>query len=39
MKRVFGVKKNKEPPPSIEDANDRVIIIFISSLSISLHRS
>ncbi|WJX20097.1 hypothetical protein P8452_09693 [Trifolium repens] len=24
MKRVFGVKKNKEPPPSIEDANDRI---------------
>eukprot|EP01018_Ginkgo_biloba_P012715 Gb_11898 [translate_table: standard] len=24
MKRVFGVKKNKEPPPSIQDATERV---------------
>ena len=24
MKRVFGVKKDKEPPPSINDASDRV---------------
>ncbi|RYQ92279.1 hypothetical protein Ahy_B09g098464 isoform A [Arachis hypogaea] len=24
MKRVFGVKKNKDPPPSIEDANERI---------------
>lgn len=24
MKRVFGVKKNKEPPPSIQDASDRI---------------
>ncbi|EOY19285.1 SNF7 family protein [Theobroma cacao] len=24
MKRVFGVKKDKEPPPSIEDASDRI---------------
>ncbi|PPS09667.1 hypothetical protein GOBAR_AA10970 [Gossypium barbadense] len=23
MKRVFGVKKDKEPPPSIQDASDR----------------
>ncbi|KAK7821044.1 vacuolar protein sorting-associated protein 60.1 [Quercus suber] len=26
MKRVFGVKKDKEPPPSINDASDRVEI-------------
>ncbi|XP_058770159.1 vacuolar protein sorting-associated protein 60.2-like [Vicia villosa] len=25
MKRVFGAKKNKEPPPSIEDANERIM--------------
>lgn len=25
MKRVFGVKKDKEPPPSLNDASDRVI--------------
>lgn len=24
MKRVFGVKKDKEPPPSIQDASDRI---------------
>jgi charged multivesicular body protein 5 len=24
MKRVFGVKKDKEPPPSIQDSSDRV---------------
>lgn len=24
MKRVFGAKKNKEPPPSIQDASDRI---------------
>ncbi|XP_022968311.1 vacuolar protein sorting-associated protein 60.1-like [Cucurbita maxima] len=24
MKRVFGVKKDKEPPPSIEDASERI---------------
>lgn len=24
MKRVFGAKKNKEPPPSIEDASGRI---------------
>ncbi|XP_022746667.1 vacuolar protein sorting-associated protein 60.2 [Durio zibethinus] len=24
MKRVFGAKKDKEPPPSIEDASDRI---------------
>ncbi|CAH9113459.1 unnamed protein product [Cuscuta epithymum] len=24
MKRVFGVKKNTEPPPSIQDASDRI---------------
>ncbi|KAG8493388.1 hypothetical protein CXB51_010804 [Gossypium anomalum] len=24
MKRVFGVKKDKEPPPSIQDATDRI---------------
>ncbi|XWS65380.1 hypothetical protein CRYUN_Cryun05aG0107800 [Craigia yunnanensis] len=24
MKRVFGIKKDKEPPPSIEDASDRI---------------
>ncbi|GMN60996.1 hypothetical protein TIFTF001_030082 [Ficus carica] len=24
MKRVFGVKKDKEPPPSINDASDRI---------------
>ncbi|CAA7400227.1 unnamed protein product [Spirodela intermedia] len=24
MKRVFGAKKNKEPPPSIQDASERI---------------
>lgn len=24
MKRVFGAKKDKEPPPSVQDASDRV---------------
>ncbi|KAJ0046262.1 hypothetical protein Pint_05779 [Pistacia integerrima] len=24
MKRVFGVKKDKEPPPSVNDASDRI---------------
>ncbi|XP_020253569.1 charged multivesicular body protein 5-like isoform X1 [Asparagus officinalis] len=24
MKRVFGAKKNKEPPPTIQDATDRI---------------
>lgn len=24
MKRVFGVKKEKEPPPSVQDASDRI---------------
>uniref|UniRef100_A0A7N0T0K3 Charged multivesicular body protein 5 n=1 Tax=Kalanchoe fedtschenkoi TaxID=63787 RepID=A0A7N0T0K3_KALFE len=24
MRRVFGVKKDKEPPPSIQDASDRI---------------
>ncbi|KAG6763397.1 hypothetical protein NC652_020158 [Populus alba x Populus x berolinensis] len=24
MKRVFGVKKDKEPPPSIQDSSDRI---------------
>lgn len=24
MKKIFGVKKEKEPPPSINDASDRV---------------
>ncbi|KAJ4720549.1 charged multivesicular body protein 5-like [Melia azedarach] len=24
MKRVFGVKKDKEPPPSVQDASDRI---------------
>lgn len=24
MKRVFGVKKDKEPPPSIQDASERI---------------
>ncbi|XP_020529319.1 charged multivesicular body protein 5-like isoform X1 [Amborella trichopoda] len=24
MRRVFGVKKEKEPPPSIQDASDRI---------------
>lgn len=24
MKRVFGVKKNKDPPPSVNDACERV---------------
>lgn len=26
MKRVFGAKKDKEPPPSLNDASDRVLI-------------
>lgn len=24
MKRVFGVKKEKEPPPSVQDASERI---------------
>ncbi|KAI9124412.1 hypothetical protein K1719_004334 [Acacia pycnantha] len=24
MKRVFGVKKNKDPPPTVQDASDRI---------------
>ncbi|KAJ9694983.1 hypothetical protein PVL29_010459 [Vitis rotundifolia] len=24
MKRVFGIKKEKEPPPSVQDASDRI---------------
>jgi charged multivesicular body protein 5 len=24
MRRVFGAKKNTEPPPSIQDASDRI---------------
>uniref|UniRef100_A0A2P2JZV3 Charged multivesicular body protein 5-like n=1 Tax=Rhizophora mucronata TaxID=61149 RepID=A0A2P2JZV3_RHIMU len=24
MRRMFGVKKDKEPPPSIQDASDRI---------------
>ncbi|GMP68263.1 hypothetical protein CsSME_00027929 [Camellia sinensis var. sinensis] len=34
MKRVFGVKKDKEPPPSVSDASDRV-----PSLSLSTHNN
>jgi hypothetical protein len=30
MKKIFGAKKNKDPPPTIQDATDRV--------SLSLHR-
>lgn len=33
MKRVFGVKKNKEPPPSVGDASDRVCVLVISTVS------
>jgi hypothetical protein len=25
MKKIFGLKKNKEPPPSIQDATNQVI--------------
>ncbi|GJV95873.1 hypothetical protein Tco_1547450 [Tanacetum coccineum] len=28
MRRVFGVKKDKEPPPSLNDASDRNIMHF-----------
>ncbi|KAL6552598.1 hypothetical protein OROHE_007962 [Orobanche hederae] len=24
MRRVFGAKKEKEPPPSVQDASDRI---------------
>jgi len=24
MKKIFGAKKNKDPPPTIEDATERV---------------
>jgi charged multivesicular body protein 5 len=24
MKKIFGAKKNKDPPPSIQDATDRI---------------
>jgi charged multivesicular body protein 5 len=27
MKKIFGAKKNKDPPPTIQDATDRVCII------------
>jgi hypothetical protein len=36
MKRVFGAKKEKEPPPSIGDASDRVLSF---SLSLFLYMS
>ncbi|CAH2074111.1 unnamed protein product [Thlaspi arvense] len=29
MKRIFGAKNNKEPPPSIQDASDRVSTISL----------
>lgn len=32
MRRVFGAKKNTEPPPSIQDASDRVWFLIILSL-------
>ena len=34
MKRVFGVKKDKEPPPSIQDSSDRVTFSWILCLCI-----
>lgn len=36
MKRIFGAKNNKEPPPSIQDASDRVPPLSLSFLSVSL---
>lgn len=33
MKRVFGVKKNKDPPPSVQDASEKVRFISESSNS------
>ncbi|CAN1298181.1 Vacuolar protein sorting-associated protein 60.2 [Linum perenne] len=28
MQRIFGSKKNKDPPPSVSDASDRVLSLF-----------
>jgi len=39
MKRVFGVKKNKEPPPSIQDASDRVFPLSLSIVNFFIRRS
>lgn len=36
MRRVFGAKKDKEPPPSLNDASDRVIILSLDFLFYSL---
>lgn len=36
MRRVFGAKKNTEPPPSIQDASDRVCPLSFLLSSISL---
>jgi len=42
MKKIFGAKKNKEPPPTIQDATDGVCIInqvpsFIVYQSLQIH--
>ncbi|CAL8997775.1 unnamed protein product [Prunus brigantina] len=34
MKRVFGVKKEKEPPPSVGDASERVLSLSLYSSSL-----
>lgn len=36
MRRVFGAKKNTEPPPSIQDASDRVSPLVSNYYSIFL---
>lgn len=38
MKRVFGAKKNTEPPPSIQDASDRVSPLVSINLYFSFSR-
>jgi hypothetical protein len=40
MRRVFGAKKDKEPPPSIQDASEKVIYLsFFLFLEFSVRGS
>jgi charged multivesicular body protein 5 len=36
MKKIFGAKKNKDPPPSIQDATDRVCAKITSLIAVFL---
>ncbi|URE47702.1 Charged multivesicular body protein [Musa troglodytarum] len=38
MKRVFGAKKNKEPPPTIQDATDECCLLYDSLIKWLLSR-